>query len=79
MSGHMISHDHKGRRDFFMVNIADRAEAVAEVTRRRGAEGVHALAPLDAATLDHYGVPVAEMRHFMATDAGGTVLREMAY
>jgi hypothetical protein len=75
----MVSHNHNGKRNFFMVNIADREKAVAEVSRRRGAEGVEALAPLDATTLDHYGVPVAEMRHFMITDAHGQVLHEMAY
>lgn len=73
MGGHMVAVLHEGSRHFYMANIDDREQAIAEVERRSGISGAEALAPLECATLDHFEVPIAEVRPYLVTDPGGKV------
>ena len=74
MGGHMISVENGPNRHLYMANIADEEEARQEVIRRSGIKDAQALAPLADATLEHFGVPIAEVRPYIVMDSTGEIV-----
>lgn len=56
MSGHMVTTDRGGVKEFYMVNSDDPDRACEEVLKATGGQVAHALTPLSDETLDHYEV-----------------------
>jgi hypothetical protein len=57
MSGYVVTTDNgNDHRNLFMVNNADAKSACAELNRFMGMDNAVALAPMSAATLDHFKV-----------------------
>jgi hypothetical protein len=77
MSGHMVSVEHDGAKHIYMANIADPEQARDEVIRRSGVKcHAEALAPINDATFEHFGVSRSEVRHFCVTDSTGKLISD---
>ena len=71
MSGHMVSVQHDGNRIVYIANVESQQEAIAQVERLSGLKNAEALAPVESATIDQYGVELGQVRQFLTLDHKG--------
>jgi hypothetical protein len=75
MGGHMVSVKHEGNKIVYIANVENREEAIALVERMSGLSNAECLAPVEAATLDQYGVEPGQVRQYLTLDHAGEVVQ----